>query len=95
MGVPWGLLAHRRAGWSVEGPILGFSSGALVHHLELIPRDRVQSARTTASPWQRRLGLRTLRIDVAGGAQHPWRRASGLMDLTEDDAVRGAEASAR
>ena len=49
LGIPWGLLAHARAGWSVDGPILAFSSGALVHHTELIPRERVQSSRTTAS----------------------------------------------
>lgn len=92
VGIPWGLVAHRRAGWSFDGSLLAFSSGALVHHLELIPRERVQSIRTTASPWQRRLALRTLRIDVAGGAQHPLRGAAGLMDLDECDAGRAAAA---
>lgn len=92
VGVPWGVVAHRRAGWSLDGSVLAFSSGALVHHLELIPRDRIQSVRTTASPLQRRLALRTLRIDVAGGAQHPLRGAAGLMDLDECDAGRAAAA---
>ena len=80
--MPWGLTAHRRAGWSIDGSVLAFASGALRHHLELIPRERVQSVRTRASVWQRRVGLHTLRIDVAGGRQHV-RGAAGLMDLEE------------
>ena len=82
LGVPWGLTAHRRAGWSIDGSVLAFASGALRHHLELIPRERVQSVRTRASVWQRRVCLHTLRIDVAGGRQH-LRGAAGLMDLEE------------
>jgi putative membrane protein len=80
LGVPWGLVAHRRAGWSIDGPVLAFAAGALVHHQELIPRERVQSVRTTASVWQRRVDLHSLRVDVAGGRQ-VFREAAGLMDL--------------
>jgi putative membrane protein len=79
-GVPWGLVAHHRAGWSIEGSVLAFASGALVHHQELIPRERVQSTRTTATIWQRRVDLHSLRVDVAGGRQL-FREAAGLMDL--------------
>lgn len=92
IGIPWGLLAHARAGWSVDGPILAFSSGALVHHTELIPRERVQSSRTTASLFQRRAHLRSLHIDLAGGRQHRLHVASGLMDLDAGDAHHAAVA---
>ena len=87
LGVPWGLTAHRRAGWAIDGSVLAFASGALRHHLELIPRERVQSVRTRASVWQRRVCLHTLRIDVAGGRQHV-RGAAGLMDLEEHTPVQ-------
>lgn len=92
LGIPWGLLAHARAGWSVDGPILAFSSGAVVHHTELIPRERVQSSRTTASVFQRRAHLRTLHIDLAGGPQHRLKVASGLMDLDAREAQHAAVA---
>jgi len=83
LGIPWGLLAHRRAGSSLDGDVVVVASGALVHHLELIPIERIQSRRTTTSPFQRRVGLATLRLDVAGS-----RRAGspGLGDLVADRA---------
>ena len=83
LGVPWGALAHRRAGSSLEGDVVVVASGALVHHLELIPTTRIQSRRTTASPFQRRVGLATLRLDVAGTRRGG---APGLGDLVAEEA---------
>jgi uncharacterized membrane protein YdbT with pleckstrin-like domain len=82
VGVPWGRLAHRRAGSALDGDVLAVASGALVHHLELAPVERVQSRRTTASPLQRRVGLATIRLDVAGARRG--RGALGLGDLVAD-----------
>jgi len=81
VGVPWGRLAHRRAGSSLDGDVLVVASGALVHHVELIPAERVQSRRTTASPLQRRVGLATLHLDVAGRRRGG---SPGLGDLVGD-----------
>jgi putative membrane protein len=84
LGIPWGRLAHRRAGSSLDGDVLVVASGALVHRLELVPTERIQSRRTTASPFQRRLGLATLRLNVAGPRRAG---APGLGDLIADGAT--------
>jgi len=98
LGIPWGRLAHRRAGFWGEGDVLALASGALVHHLELVPRERVQSVRSSASPFQRRLQLSTLHVDVAGGSQLTLFPSVGLMDLDEGDvaaALAGASMPGR
>jgi putative membrane protein len=84
LGIPWGRLAHRRAGSALDGDVLVVASGALVHHVELVPTERIQSRRTTASPFQRRLGLATLRLDVAGARRAA---APGLGDLLVEEAA--------
>lgn len=81
LGIPWGLLAHRRAGSALDGEVLALASGAVVHHLDLIPGERLQSARTSASPLQRRARLATLHVDVAGGTR--FGSAPRLFDLGE------------
>lgn len=82
LGVPWGRIAHRRAGCALDGPVLAVASGAIVHHLELVPSARLQSIRTTANPLQRRVGLATVRFDVAGTSSAP-----GLADVSTAVAV--------
>lgn len=84
VGWPWGRAAHRRAGSALDGPVVAVASGVVVHHLELIPAERVQSARTLASPFQRRLALATLRLDVAGSTRLGL--APGLGDLPQQTA---------
>jgi putative membrane protein len=84
VGIPWGRLAHRRAGSSLDGDVLVVASGALVHHLELVPIERIQSRRSTRSPFQRRLGLATLRLDVAGSRRAG---APGIGDLAVEQAT--------
>ena len=85
LGLPWGALAHRRAGSALDGDVLVVASGALVHHLELVPAERVHSRRTTASPFQRRLGLATIRLDVAGARRG--QGAPGLGDVAAEYAT--------
>jgi putative membrane protein len=87
LGVPWGRAAHRRAGSALSGRVLAVASGVVVHHLELVPAGRVQSARTSESPLQRRVGLATLHLDVAGGSGPLRVGAPGLGDLAADVAV--------
>lgn len=79
LGVPWGVIAHRRAGFALDGPVLAVASGAIVHRLELVPTARLQSVRTTTNPLQRRVGLASVHLDVAGT-----RSAPGLADLSAD-----------
>jgi putative membrane protein len=77
LGVPWGRLAHRRAGHAVTDTIAVVSAGAVAHRVEIVPIARVQSSRTRQSPLQRRVDLASFSLDVAGGAP-----ALYDMDLT-------------
>jgi putative membrane protein len=71
IGVLWGLAAHRRAGHGATGFLAALGAGVVVHRLYLVPHARLQSARASASPLQRRARLATLHLDVAGrGAPH-------------------------
>ncbi len=74
LGIAWGRVAHRRAGHIVTETVAIFSAGAVAHQTHIVPIMRVQSARTRSSPLQRRAGLATLSLDVAGAAP-------GLYDM--------------
>jgi putative membrane protein len=82
LGVPWGAAAHRRAGHASSPTLVALAHGVLHHRLDLVPVDRVQSGRTTQSIFQRRLGLATVLLDVAGTRQAP-----DLWDLELDTAA--------
>jgi putative membrane protein len=86
LGIPWGHLAHVRAGHALDTDVLAVASGAVVHHLELVPVERVQSRRTSSSPLQRRVDLATVRVDVAGARRG--RAAPGLRDIAADVATQ-------
>jgi membrane protein YdbS with pleckstrin-like domain len=92
VGVPWGLAAHRRAGSALEGRVLALSAGVLARRLELVPVARLQSARTSANPLQRRAGLASLHLDVAGNRLPLLIGGPGLADL---EAAVAATARAR
>jgi len=87
--VPWGRAAHRRAGHAVAGGRVALAAGVLTHRVDLVPLDRIQSARTRSSPAQRRLDLATFHVDVAGST---WvgslTRSPSLFDM---DAATAAE----
>lgn len=78
VGALWGIDAHRRAGWAETPTLVVLAHGALIHRTELVPVNRVQSARCSSSPFQRRVSLATLHLDVAG------RHAPHLFDLEAD-----------
>jgi putative membrane protein len=81
LGVLWGIAAHRRAGHGRSRTIVALAHGVLHHRLDLVPVDRVQSGRTTQTIFQRRVGLATVLLDVAGARQAP-----DLWDLDLDTA---------
>jgi len=64
-GIPWGLAAHRRAGSAVTPSVAVLGHGVLHHRIVIVPRPKIQSARTTSSPFQRTAGLQTVHLDVA------------------------------
>ncbi len=62
---------YRRLGISLDGDRLVLRRGVLQHHLTQVPLVNVQSVRTTASWFQRRLGVADLRVSTAGiGPDH-------------------------
>jgi len=89
LAVPWGRAAHRGAGHAVDERRVALASGVLHHRLDLVPIDRVQSTRTRSSPAQRRLGLATFQVDVAGSTWvGPLTRSPGLFDMDAPTAAR-------
>jgi putative membrane protein len=82
-GVPWGNAAHRRAGHARTAAVAVLAHGVVHHRIVLVPTSRVQSARSSASPFQRRAGLQTIHLDVARALPSPH-----LFDI---DAATGDE----
>jgi putative membrane protein len=70
-GYFWGRAAHTRAGFAEAPPVIAFGAGVFQHETHLVPAARVQSARTRQSPFQRRSGLSTILLDVAGTRSAP------------------------
>ncbi|CAN5756715.1 PH domain-containing protein [soil metagenome] len=82
---PWGVLAlvlvplaagvgaaaYRGLGHALSAGFLVTRSGSFSRRTVVVPLARVQSARLRASPWQRRSGLATLSVDLAGPGPVP------------------------
>jgi len=85
VAIPWGLAAHRRAGHASTPTTAVLAHGVLHHRVILVPINRVQSARTSSSPFQRRLDLETVHLDVARTVQAP---QLFDMDATAADHLR-------
>lgn len=66
-----GELAYRNLGHVATPTLVVARSGSLVRQTALVPVAKAQSTRLTSSPFQRRLGLATLHIDVAGRGGAP------------------------
>lgn len=89
LALPWGRAAQRIAGHAVDERLLALSSGVLHHRIDLVPLDRIQSARTSSSPFQRRTSLATFHVDVAGATwMGPLTRSPGLFDMDAATAER-------
>lgn len=75
----WAAGRRRRSGWNRTTVVT--ESGLLAWRRSIVPFDRLQSVATVQNPFQRRLELMTVRLDVAGvpgGVE--------LRDLAVDDA---------
>jgi len=65
-GLPLTALAHRRYGYAMGGGFGHVSSGLVGRSLSVFPNFKVQTVTLRQSPSQRRHGLATLRIELAG-----------------------------
>ena len=66
-----GELAYRGLGHALHGGYLLARRGWLWRRTAVVPASKVQSARVTSSPFQRRAGLATFHADVAGHGGAP------------------------
>jgi putative membrane protein len=66
LGVPWGLVAHKRAGYGQSDTAVALAHGVLHHRIDVVPIARLQSCRTHQSPFQRLSGVATFHADIAG-----------------------------
>jgi putative membrane protein len=66
-----GVAAYRGLGHALTTALLVTRSGWFNRRTVVVPLARVQSARLHASPWQRRAGLATLSVDLAGPGPVP------------------------
>ena len=90
-------LQARRLRVGVDARHVVSTSGVLTTTTDVAPLAKVQSLRTTAGPWQRRLGLASLHVDTAGrtlpGAVLPHRSAADARALLEQ--INGLARAAR
>jgi putative membrane protein len=57
----------RELGVAVDADVVATRRGRLVRRLAVVPHARTQSVHLTQGPWERRLGLASLRVDTAPG----------------------------
>lgn len=86
VAVPIGWLQGRRlkSGWTTTGIIT--ERGVIAWRRTVVPIRRVQSVGVSQNPFQRRLGLATVRLDVAGSVG-----GIELLDVAPTDAARITE----
>jgi putative membrane protein len=97
-----GELAYRALGWAtIDGYVIA-RQGGLAREVALVPVAKAQSTRLRSSPFQRRAGLATLHVDVAGRGRTPTvvdGDAAALADLRhaalDTTAARRDEAAIR
>lgn len=63
-----GELSYRGLGWAEAGGVQHSRSGVLARRTAIVPEARVQSAAVVSSLFQRRRGLASVRLDLAGAA---------------------------
>ena len=85
LAVPAALGAYRALGWHHGEDVVLARSGWLVRHTSVTAVDTPQSVSVSNSPFQRRRGLATLRLEIARtrGAADP-----RMIDMRREDAER-------
>ncbi len=81
----------RGLAWGADDRVFVATRGLFRRQLDVVPHGKTQSVRLTQGPWQRRLGLATVRLDSTPGpvaAEVPHRLAAEARALTETQAAR-------
>lgn len=83
LAAAFGVLAHRGLGHAVGADHVVTRSGALVRRTVVVPMERAQSTRVRSSVLQRRLGLASCVVDVAGAGRRPVARDVAVGSAVE------------
>jgi putative membrane protein len=78
----WGRSWYDRLGHAVHDGVLVARCGVLIEHLRAVPVNRIQSVTISQSPWQRRAGVCTARLLLAGTTD-----SVRVPDLAPTDAI--------
>jgi putative membrane protein len=71
VAVAVGLAAYRALGHATAEGFLYARAGVAIRVLTVVPVAKAQSGSVRSSPFQRRAGLATLHVDIAGGGPTP------------------------
>ncbi|HUR75483.1 MAG TPA: PH domain-containing protein [Sporichthya sp.] len=81
----------RGLAWGADSRVFVATKGLLRRQLDVVPHGKTQSVRLTQGPWQRRLGLATVRLDTTPGpvrVEVGHRLVGEARELTEAQAGR-------
>lgn len=78
----WGRAWYGRLGHAVHDEVLVVRCGVVIEHLRAVPVKRIQSVTISQSPWQRRAGVCTARLLLAGTTD-----SVRVPDLAPADAI--------
>lgn len=83
VALPLALAAYRSLGWALHDDLVIARAGVFLRRTTITPASAAQSVRMTASPFQRRRALATVRLEIArsGGTRDP-----RLLDIADADA---------
>jgi putative membrane protein len=71
LAVVAGLAAYRNLGHAASAGFLYARAGVAIRVIAVVPVAKAQSGSVRSSPFQRRVGLATLHVDIAGGGSAP------------------------
>jgi putative membrane protein len=71
LAVVAGLAAYRNLGHAASAGFLYARAGVAIRVIAVVPVAKAQSGSVRSSPFQRRAGLATLHVDIAGGGSAP------------------------
>ena len=83
----FGLLRHRAAGHGLDGDRLVFRFRRLARTTVVASRSRLQSRGYSVSPFQRRLGLATMEVEVASGSGGTAFRLADVEEVSASNLV--------
>ncbi|MEQ8764214.1 MAG: PH domain-containing protein [Planctomycetota bacterium] len=90
--LPWAWLDAklrvRRLGWAITGRGLHVRSGVWTHRVSAVRFNKIQTVQCETSPFDRRFGMATLAVDIAGSGNSDHRLRVPFLDATLAEMLR-------